>query len=218
MTADLVIFDCDGVLVDSEPITNRLLRDDLASRGLDLSYDEVVHRFVGGTMRAVGEEARAAGANIPDDWVDGFYEKMYGRLAEGTPLIPGIETLLDALDAANIPYAVGSNGSERKMQITLGPHKQVWSRLKDRLYSAHTYGVAKPEPDLFLRAARDADVSPDKAVVIDDSPTGCRAAKRAGIRCLGFAQHDNGARLAAEGAVVVHSMEGVRAMLGLTRP
>ncbi len=77
--------------------------------------------FLGGTIAGVHAKARLLGAALPDDWVAEFYERLYARLAEGTPLIAGIDAVLDALDDAGVPYAVGSNGSDRKMQVTLGP-------------------------------------------------------------------------------------------------
>ncbi|MDF0603482.1 HAD-IA family hydrolase [Psychromarinibacter sp. C21-152] len=212
---DLVIFDCDGVLVDSEPLTNDLLQRDLAARGLPLSPDRIDRLFTGGTMAGVGETAREMGADIPPGWVEGFYETMYARLAEGTPLIDGVAAALDRLDVAGIPYAVGSNGSERKMRITLGQHPAIWARLRDRLYSAHTYGIAKPDPGLFLRAAADAGVPPDRCAVIDDSPSGCTAGLRAGMRTLGFAAHGQGPRLAALGAEVFRSMADLPRLLAL---
>ena len=211
----LVIFDCDGVLVDSEMITNRLLRDDLAGRGLDLPVDQIMRLFVGGTMASVAVKAAEMGADIREGWVDQFYAKMYAGLAKGTPLIDGVEAVLDRLDAAGVPYCVGSNGSLEKMGITLGQHPGVQARVKDRLYSAHALGVAKPDPGLFLAAATDHGIEPGDCAVIDDSPTGCIAARRAGMRGLGFAEHDDGARLAAEGAEVFHRMSELPDLLGL---
>ncbi|MCG6901454.1 MAG: HAD-IA family hydrolase [Rhodobacter sp.] len=211
----LVIFDCDGVLVDSETITNRLLRDDLALRGLHLQLDDIMRLFVGGTMAGVAEKAADMGADIPPDWVAEFYPKMHAALANGTPLIDGVDTVIDRLDTAGIPYAVGSNGSLKKMSITLGQHPGIEARLKDRLYSAHALGVAKPDPGLFLAAAQDFGIDPADCAVIDDSPTGCIAARRAGMRCFGFAEHDDGARLAAEGAEVFHAMSDLPDRLGL---
>ena len=122
---------------------------------------------------------------------------------------------MDRLDAVGVPYAVGSNGSLDKMAITLGQHPGVNARLKDHLYSAHVLGIAKPEPDMFLKAAVDFGVAPERCVVVDDSPTGCIAAQRAGMRCLGFAEHDDGSRVAAVGAEVVHSMAEVARALGI---
>ena len=211
----LVIFDCDGVLVDSEMITNRLLRDDLAGRGMDLPLDQIMRLFVGGTMASVAVKAAEMGAEIPEGWVDQFYSKMYAGLAKGTPLIEGVAEVLDRLDQAGLPYCVGSNGSLEKMGITLGQHPEVQVRLAGKLYSAHALGVAKPDPGLFLAAARDFGIQPGDCAVIDDSPTGCIAARRAGMRGLGFAEHDDGARLAAEGAEVFHRMADLPELLGL---
>lgn len=211
----LVIFDCDGVLVDSETITNVLLRDDFAARGLKLSLDQIMQLFVGGTMASVAVKAAEMGADIPPDWVEGFYVKMHAALAAGTALIDGVETVIDHLDAAQIPYCVGSNGSLEKMAITLGQHPGVQQRLAGKLYSAHVHGVAKPDPGLFLIAARDHAVAPEQCTVIDDSPSGCIAARRAGMRCLGFAEHDDGARLVAEGATAFHRMSDLPALLSL---
>lgn len=213
---ELVIFDCDGVLVDSETITNTLLQQDLAGRGLVMDLPDVMANFVGGTMRDVARKAAALGAEIPADWVDTFYARMYAGLAQGTPAIDGVEAVLDHLDAAGVPYCVGSNGALEKMEITLGQHRGLHDRLKGRLFSAHALGTAKPDPGLFLIAARENGVVPETAVVIEDSPTGCIAARRAGMRCFGYAAHGDGARLAAEGAVVFHAMADLPALLGLT--
>lgn len=138
---------------------------------------------------------------------------MYARLAQGVPLIDGIEAVMDRLDAAGIPYCVGSNGSLQKMAITLGQHPALHARLAGKLYSAHAHGTAKPDPDLFLIAARDAGIPPDRTAVIDDSATGCIAARRAGMMGYGFAAHDDGARLAAQGATVFHRMADLPALL-----
>ena len=211
----LVIFDCDGVLVDSETITNSLLRDDFAGRGLDLELGQIMRLFVGGTMASVAVTAAEMGADIPPGWVDDFYVKMHAALAAGTPLIAGIEPVMDRLDAADIPYCVGSNGSLQKMAITLGQHPVVQARLLGKLYSAHEHGVAKPDPGLFLIAARDHGIAPEECTVIDDSPSGCIAARRAQMRCMGFAEHDDGARLAAEGARVFQRMADLPGLLDI---
>ncbi len=212
---DMVIFDCDGVIVDSETITNLLLQEELICRGLDLPLAEIERTFVGGTMQTVAEKAKAKGADLPDNWVAYFYERMYEALAKGTPLIAGIEAVMDRLDAAGIPYAVGSNGSLEKMAITLGQHKELHARLKDHLYSAHSVGIAKPEPGMFLLTAKDYGIAPERCAVVDDSPMGCIAARRAGMRGMGFAEHDDGTRLAAEGAEVFHRMADLPGLLGL---
>ncbi|WP_343080634.1 HAD family phosphatase [Ostreiculturibacter nitratireducens] len=215
MTPSAVLFDCDGVLVDSEPMTLELLAEDLANHGLTVSLAEMEKLFIGGTMRAVAAKARAMGADLPATWVDDFYERLYALLAEGTPLIPGIEEALDALDAAGIPYAVGSNGTGRKMQITLGQHRDLYARLSGLIFSGQDLGTPKPAPGLWLHAAQALGADPDRAVVVDDSATGCVAARAANMRCLGFAQHNDGASLVAVGAEVFHRMSDLPALVGL---
>lgn len=211
----LVIFDCDGVLVDSEPVTNAVLVKDLNARGLNITLQEVNDLFVGGTIYGAGEKSRELGADIPPNWSDMIYAEMYDELRKGVPLIKGVEALMDGLDRAGVPYCVGSNGSEEKMSITLGHHPALQERLAGKLYSAHTYSVAKPDPDLLLIAARDHQTDPQDCIMIDDSPSGCRAAQRAGMRCFGLAEHHDGQNLAAVGATVVHSLDEVAQHLGL---
>ncbi|MDP3962053.1 MAG: HAD family phosphatase [Pseudorhodobacter sp.] len=215
MTPAAVIFDCDGVIVDSEPILFAALAENLRAHGLRLTSAQMEHHFLGGTITGVARTARTLGADLPATWVEDFYHTLYARLAENTPLIPGIATVLDALDHAKIPYAVGSNGSLRKMQITLGQHPAVMARLQTRLFSGQALGILKPAPDLYLHAARALDTPPAHCVVVEDSPRGARAARAAGIRCFGFAQAHTGATLAAEGATVFHDMAALPALLGL---
>lgn len=215
MTPAAVLFDCDGVLVDSEPLTFNLLAEDLARAGLRLSPPEMEAHFLGGTIRGLHMKARALGADLPDDWTDDFYDRLYARLAEGTPLIAGVEALLDRLDAAGIAYAVGSNGAPRKMQITLGQHPQLYARLEGRLFSGQEIGAPKPAPDLYLTAARALGVDPAACVVVEDSPTGVIAARAAGMACFGFCPQGNSARLAAEGATPFAAMADLPALLGL---
>lgn len=215
MIPKAILFDCDGVLVDSESITFDLLATELATHGLNLPRAEMEQKFLGGTIGGLFTTARSLGATLPDTWVDDFYARLYVRLAQGTPLVNGVAAVLDALDAAGIRYAVGSNGSDQKMQITLGQHPDVMARLNGHLYSGQSLGCPKPAPGLWLHAARALGVAPADCVVIDDSPTGCTGAARAGMRCLGLAEHDNGAALAATGAEVIHSLPAMLAKIGL---
>ena len=210
-----VLFDCDGVLVDSEPAGFDLLEAEFAAHGLPLDRDEMERLFVGSTIAALADEARRMGAGFPPDWVDGFYEKLYARLAEGTALFPGVGALLDRLDAAGIPYAVGSNGTTRKMRTTLGQHPGVWTRLKDHLYSGQEIGAPKPAPDLYLMAAEALAVAPEGCVVIDDSATGCRGGLAAGMRVIGFAPGHVPDSLAALAVEIATSMADVGRRLGL---
>lgn len=214
MTPAAVLFDCDGVLVDSEGPTLELLRGDFERFGLPLTLDRLQADFVGGTVETVGRRALAAGARLPEGWVADFYTRMYAMLRAGTPLIPGILGVLDTLDAAGIPYAVGSNGAPEKMAITLGQHG-LDTRFAGHLYSGQVLGAPKPAPDLYLHAAAQLGVAPSACVVIEDSATGARAARLAGIPCFGYAPHGHADRLEAEGARVFTAMADLPGLLGL---
>ncbi|KIC38681.1 haloacid dehalogenase [Ruegeria sp. ANG-R] len=209
---DLVIFDCDGVLVDSEVLSNQVMVDNLAGYGLHLSLAECMSLFVGGTMTGVRDKARELGADLPDDWTDQIYSEIYTRLRTGTPLVDGIPELLAQLDAQGIPYCVASNGRPEKMQITLGQNG-LWERFSAVMFSAHVLGSGKPDPTLFLTAAQHFGAT--SPVVIEDSENGVTAAIRANMRCLAYAAHDDGARLAALGSEVFTDMSHVPALLGL---
>ena len=214
MTVKAVLFDCDGVIVDSEEIAFALIGADLSAHGLDLSHDQMAGLFLGGTMRGVYVTALERGADLPPNWVALFYEKLYARLAEGTPLIPGVEALLDRLDAAGIVYAIGSNGAMQKMEVTLGQHPDVLRRFRGRMFSGQDMEMPKPAPDLYLHAAAILGMAAGDCVVIEDSPTGARAARAAGMRCYGYAPKGNPA-LAAEGAVLFGDMADLPGLIGL---
>ncbi|EEE38189.1 HAD-superfamily hydrolase, subfamily IA, variant 1 [Rhodobacteraceae bacterium KLH11] len=209
---DLVIFDCDGVLVDSEVLTNQVIVDNFARYGLHVSLAECMSLFVGGTMTGVRDKARKLGADLPEGWIEQIYAEIFERLRAGTPLIAGILDVLTLLEARGILYCVASNGRVEKMQITLGQNG-LWERFRDVMFSAHVLGIGKPDPTLFLTAARHFGAT--SPVVVEDSENGVTAAIRADMRCLGYAAHDDGARLAALGAEVFSDMAQLPALLRL---
>lgn len=214
MRPHAVIFDCDGVVVDSEHPTLVMVRDDLEKYGLCLTLEELEAGYIGGTVETVAEKARANGARLPEDWVGDFYQRMYAMLRASVPLVPGIVAVLDALDSAGIPFAMGSNGTPEKMQITLGQHGLV-ERFRGHLYSGQALGRPKPAPDLFLHAAGRLGVDPAACVVVEDSAAGARAARAAGMRCFGYAPKGAHDGLTAEGAVLFNSMAELPALLGI---
>lgn len=209
-----VIFDCDGVVVDSEHPTLIMVRDDLEKYGLRLTLEELEAGYIGGTVETVAAKARANGARLPEDWVSDFYDRMYAMLRASVPLIPGVVGVLDALDKAGIPFAMGSNGTPEKMQITLGQHGLV-ERFRGHLYSGQALGKPKPAPDLFLHAAGRLGVPAADCVVIEDSAAGARAARAAGMRCYGYAPKGAHAALAAEGAILFKDMAELPGILGV---
>lgn len=182
---DLVIFDCDGVLVDSEPLTNQVMVENLAGYGLSMSVDEAINRFMGGTMKGVMMQAREMGAPLPDDWLDEIYGAMFERLAAEVEIVPGVDVVLDALDAAEVVYAVGSNGPHDKMAITLR-RTGLWDRLSGRIFSGYDVSAPKPAPDVYLAAASATGVPASRCAVIEDSASGATAGKAAKMTTFGF--------------------------------
>ena len=214
-TPRLIIFDCDGVLVDSEPVSNQVMVDNLARNGLQLTVARSMELFVGSTMARAMDKAIALGADLHDGWIEEVYAETYAALKAGVDLVPGVSDLLALLDQNDIPSCVASNGSEDKMRITLGQNG-LWQRFHpNAMFSAHALGVAKPDPGLFLAAASHFGLQARDCLVVEDSATGALAAARAGMRCLGYANEGDGEKLAAEGAEVFRSMSEVPRLIGL---
>ncbi|MFY0635667.1 MAG: HAD-IA family hydrolase [Vannielia sp.] len=212
MTPELVIFDCDGVLVDSEGPLAELAVEDLAGHGFVVEADDFHDRFVGGTLVDVERRLREAGAALPEGWCDALYLKVFDRMDEGVPVSAGVAELLDWIEAQGAQVAVASNGPMRKMQGSLGA-SGLFARLGSRLFSAHDHGTAKPEPGLLLKAAEAAGVAPGACVMVDDSPVGAAAAEAAGMRFFGYVEHGNAAKMEALGVPLVRSMAELRAGL-----
>lgn len=212
MNLKLVIFDCDGVLVDTEEVFNQALIQDLTERGLTLTLEQCMGLFLGGTLSTAKPMIEEFGVTLPDTWVEDFYMKAYDVLRENAEPIPGIKEVLTQIEGAGIPYCVASNGRFEKMEITLG-RTGMLDRFKDVMFSAQALGTAKPAPDLFLAAAASFGVTPEECVVIEDSITGVLAAKRAGMKCFGYAPHGNGEALAAENAIIFDEMAKLLALI-----
>ncbi|WP_394180462.1 HAD family hydrolase [Yoonia maritima] len=213
MTPKLVIFDCDGVLVDTEPMTDRILSANLTRYGQPITPQEVHLLFAGGTMEAVGVEATRRGAKLPDNWLDDIYAEVFAGLRKGTPVVAGVLDLIHALDRAGIKRAIASNGPIPKMEISLTP-SGLFDLFDGRIYSGHDHGP-KPKPDMLLQIVKDMGVTPQDAVMIDDMPAGFLAAKAAGMPCFGYVAEGDAARIGDTGATPVTHMDQVQQALGL---
>jgi len=209
---ELVLFDCDGVLVDSETIANRVMAEDLTRRGYPVNTEQAMDLFVGGTLASAKDYVTGQGMSLPDTWLDDVYAAMYATLANEVEVVPHVAGVLDRLDASGVPYAVVSNGSETRMGITLG-RTGLLDRFEGRIFSAHTVGIAKPDPGLFLHAASAFGVTPGAAIVVEDSRTGAKAARLAGMRCFGYAADTHPDKLRSEGAVVFADMRELPELL-----
>jgi len=214
MTPKMVIFDCDGVLVETESITNKVLSTQFTAWGAPIAEEEVHTLFSGGTMKTAGAEAAARGAVLPEGWMDTIYAQVFAGLRQGVMVFDGLFDLLDALDAAGVATAIASNGPMAKMEISLGP-SGLWDRFGDRIYSGHVHGKPKPAPEMLWHAAERAGVSPADCVMIDDTTAGTRAADAAGMRAIGFAAASDADALIATGHPVAYTMAEVAALLGV---
>jgi HAD superfamily hydrolase (TIGR01509 family) len=196
--AELVVFDCDGVLVDSDRISLRIQAERISALGLEMSYEECVRDFLGlgmpATLRILAERL---GRPLPEGWeteLDAAVRDGFRR--ELTP-VPGIA---EALERIELPACVASSGNHEKMRLTLGL-TGLWDRFAGRIFSADEVKHGKPAPDLFLLAASRMSTPPERCIVVEDSPFGIAAAKAAGMSALGFAAATSAARLDAADAV-----------------
>ncbi|HEX8115372.1 MAG TPA: HAD family hydrolase [Kofleriaceae bacterium] len=193
----LVIFDCDGVLVDSERITNQVYADLLGELGLVFSLEDMFEHFVGHSMaQCLDKIAGLLGKSPPADFVATYRARSRHALETQLRPVPGIE---EALAGIAIPWCVASNGAHEKMRLTLGL-TGLLPRFEGRLFSVADVARPKPAPDVFLYAARCCGVAPGECVVVEDTPTGVAAGVAAGMTVLGYAALTPAHRLRAAGA------------------
>ena len=213
---DGVIFDCDGVLVDSERISNGTWALLLTEIGLPMTMQQSLDIFMGNSMaRCVEIVTEMMGHAPPDDLLARFTANVTVALQRDLEPVPGIVALLDALDAAGTRYGVASNGEHEKMRTTLGK-TGLLHRFDGRRFSAVDVGKPKPAPDLFLHAARSLGFDPARTVVVEDSPLGVQGATSAGMAVIGYAEIVSAERLRAAGAVVtVERLAEVAVLLGV---
>ena len=180
----LVIFDCDGVLVDTERIAVRIDVAVLAELGWKMSEAEVIERFMGKSDDAMTREIEAhTGRKLPESWEAPFrhlYREAFA--AELTP-VPGV---VEALDTITLPTCVASSGTHEKIRYTLGL-TGLYDRFAGRIFSVDDVRRGKPAPDLFLHAAGRMGAAPERCAVVEDSPYGVQAARAAGMRAFGYA-------------------------------
>ena len=192
---ELLILDCDGVVVDSEPITTRVLAEMLNELGVTISVEEVAETFSGHTF-TLELVSKRLGVSLPHQFVENYRDRTFAAMEAELNPVQGIET---ALDQITIPYCIASNGPHGKMRKTLGV-TSLLSRFEGRLFSSADVERGKPFPDLFLFVARHFAVSPSACLVIEDSPSGVAAARAAGMTVYGFSGTTAAQRLLDAGA------------------
>ena len=216
MRPELVLFDCDGVLVDSERITVAVEARLLTSLGWPITPEEVVRRWMGRTGSAqVAEVAERLGPEAAERYDAESTAEVHRAFRTELTEVDGISSLVDHLEAAGVPTCVASSGTHTRMAATLGI-TGLRERFDGRIFSASEVGRGKPAPDLFLHAAARMGAAPAGCVVIEDSPYGVQAGVAAGMRVLGYGGGLVDADvLAGAGAEVFGHMSEVPALLGV---
>ena len=210
MTTRAVIFDCDGVLVDTELVSNTVLAGLLTDAGLPTTLELCLRDYRGRSLTSVMElAAQRHGAPLPVDIPERYYAEAQTRFALELEPIAGV---VAALDAIELPICVASSGPHHKMAVTLRV-TGLWERFEGRIYSASEVARGKPAPDLFLHAAREMSFDPATTAVVEDSVPGVVAACSAGMRALAFALDTDAALLAAAGGEVFCDMAELPALL-----
>ncbi|HYF60059.1 MAG TPA: HAD-IA family hydrolase [Burkholderiaceae bacterium] len=218
-----VLFDCDGVLVDSEPITNRVLCAMLNELGLAFDVERTMRTFMGKALREELAIIEAmAGRTLPADWYEGFARRRDAALSKEVRAVPHAADAIAAIAAAGLPFAAASGADRAKMRLTLGT-SGLLARFeagpgdaRSRVFGADQVERPKPAPDVYLLAARALGVPAARCAVIEDTPTGTAAGVAAGALVLGYCAHtDPRALLAAGCAATFDDMRRLPALLGL---
>jgi HAD superfamily hydrolase (TIGR01509 family) len=216
MIPALVIFDCDGVLVDSETIANRVMTEAINAAGVSITCEECRARFVGGTLQRVIDTVEEwRGKPLPAGWRESFEARRNEAFREELQAVAGVEQVLKTLQEYSVPFCVASSGSRKKMDLTL-----ALTRLRpyfgDRIFSAAMVAQGKPAPDLFLHAAEQMGQQPENCAVVEDSLLGVSAGVAAGMRVLGYTAESDADSLKAAGAQPFDSMAELPGLIGIT--
>ena len=212
MTPKCIIFDCDGTLVDSEDITNRIIAEMASELGITMTGDEATATFGGKTLNAVLYKMRElSGKEIPDDWLPRLIKRVSETWKTELNPVNGVRELLERLE---IPICVASNGEPIHINQSLrmtGLH----DFFDGNIFSASDIGVPKPAPDLFLYAAEKMGFEPEQCVVVEDSIPGVMAANRAKIKVYGLVKLCSAEELENAGAIPFTNMQELSGLLGI---
>jgi HAD superfamily hydrolase (TIGR01509 family) len=213
MAFELVIFDCDGVLVDSEPLSNRILAERLTAIGLPTTTEDSMRDFMGRSWKTDQEiiEQRLGGP-LPDGWVEAYHAEVFAAFERELEPIPGLP---EALDDIALPWCVASSSAHARIRLALRS-TGLLARFEGRIFSATDVKHGKPAPDLFLHAASTLGVEPARCAVVEDAPTGVQAALAAGMTPFGYAGLTDAALL--RGSHVFTSMAELPALLNGSAP
>jgi beta-phosphoglucomutase-like phosphatase (HAD superfamily) len=212
----LVIFDSDGVLVDSEVISNRVLARLLTDTGLTMTLAETRRHYQGLLLdEVVAVTERKFGHRLPADFLDRFQAARAEEFRRELKPVPAAPEVLRRVQAAGLRVCVASQGKLEKTRMTLGLTGLDRLIPADAVFSAYSVPRGKPHPDLFLYAAQRMGAEPAACVVVEDTPFGVTAAVAAGMRVIGYAADGDEAALRRAGAEILHALDELPDLLGL---
>ena len=208
----LVIWDCDGVLVDSEGPAARVCAAEVSRLGWSITAADSMRLFVGCDLPGILPIIEAQlGRPVPPGWVDGLRRRLIEAMAGEVEPMPGAAETLRATAALGLPYRVASNSSHQEMAVKFA-RTGLAPLVEGRLHSSEDVPRGKPAPDVYLAAAAAAGVPPDACIVVEDSLPGVAAARSAGMTVLGLDPHGDGAALRAAGARHIRALSDCPAL------
>ncbi len=213
----LVIFDCDGVLVDSEVISNEVLARSLTEQGLPTTLAEARRDYQGLLLADIDSRAQAKlGRPLAKDWLKRYERDRTAVFRRELRAVPGAAETVQDIKAAGMQVCVASQGKLEKTRLSLKLTKLDDLFPEDVLFSAYSVAHGKPHPDLFLHAAATMAVEPSHCAVVEDTPSGITAAVSAGMRAFGYAADSDEAALRRAGAETLLTLDELPATLGLS--
>ncbi|MGA7705627.1 MAG: HAD family hydrolase [Solirubrobacteraceae bacterium] len=212
----LVIFDCDGVLVDSESISNDLLARMLSDEGLPTTPAQSRREYQGLLLIDILTSAEARlGRALPEGWMDRYEQERSAAFRKGLRPVKGVAAAIEQIREAGVSVCVASQGKLEKTRLSLQLTGLDTLFEEEALFSAYQVLRGKPHPDLFLHAARTMGADPSKCVVIEDTPSGVQAAVAAGMRVLGFSADSDEQALRGAGAETFGALDALPGLLGV---
>lgn len=205
-----VIFDCDGVLVDSEPIGNQVLVDMANELGASIDLEYAYKHFKGGKMEScVDKIATLINKSVPEDFTDRYRQKSFEAFKAN---IKPVEGVIDLVRNLKIPYCVASSGPENKIRLNL-ELTGLLPYFENNIFSCYTIQKWKPSPAVFVWAAESLGFKSEDCIVVEDSIIGIRAAKNGGFDVIGYTAHDYNNELKSEATFTFNNMEAIRNLL-----
>jgi HAD superfamily hydrolase (TIGR01509 family) len=213
---ELVIFDCDGVLVDSEVISNEVLTRALTAEGLPTTLAQARHQYQGLLLSEVVQRAQQSlGRDLAGDWVERFERDRAKAFHRELRPVAGAASTVQRMKDAGIPVCVASQGSLEKTRLTLGLTELRSLFPAGALFSGQLVPRGKPHPDLFLHAAATMGAKPSRCTVVEDTVSGITAAVAAGMRAFGFAADSDETALRNAGAEILHDLNHLPDVLAI---